>query len=921
MRSLKDSTVLLVLIALVGCSIGPDEATRLSNAKQSLAAHDYRVAMIELKSVLQDNPDNGEARRLLGEAYLLLGDGASAEKELLRAQQLGVDKLTVSLLLANAFRLQNKLDEALKWTVSPDGADQEYQAQVALMRGDILTGLGKTREARGAYYISAMASPQSEWSQISAVKLLLMDNKIEKAAKQIELVAQRYSDSVDVWLLKGSINRGLADHAVAEASFGAALKATGTAQFTQRGFQARLGIIQAALAQADLVVASEHIGVLLKQLPQHPAPKYFDALIAFQDKDYEKAQARLLQVLKVTDKHLPSQLLMGATQFALGQYEQASLHLTQVVNAIPTHLQARKMLAAVHMKLKSPLEAVKVLEPVVSDESASAELLAMVGQAALSAGDMSGSEQYLNRALKQGESAALRSELAQVYLAKGEFDGAISEFEKITGNDALQARVMIALTQMRKGDAARALTVAKELAIEYPEEVLVDVLLGGIYLTQGSRDKARISYLDGLSKDQGAIPALLGMARLDAEDGRLVEAESYFNQVLLADDANLRAFFGLAQIAERNNDLDQALSWVERARNSNPELIEPVLILARYYMRAQQYGAALKIVMQGIEARPKEVVLQRLNARIRFEQGDGAEAVEILKRAMALNPAEVVLVMELATMQRELGGEEQARQTLSKGLQASPEALNLEIELIEMDIAGRQFVAAHNRIESLKKNKKSKAIGFGLEGNLNMAQEGYPAAAKAYQQALDLAPSYVFLAKMMQAKHKLGRRGEIAQDVASWLASPENLVNESAVADMYMQLGENSRAIEHYEAVIERNSAHVVALNNLGWLYHQKGDARALITARRAYELAPNTAEVVDTLGWLLYEKHFIEEAVSVLRDARNLAPANTEIVLHLAKALASTSAGKAEAQLLIRQLIDEKPDLIHRVEVKMLLE
>ena len=46
----------------------------------------------------------------------------------------------------------------------------------------------------------------------------------------------------------------------------------------------------------------------------------------------------------------------------------------------------------------------------------------------------------------------------------------------------------------------------------------------------------------------------------------------------------------------------------------------------------------------------------------------------------------------------------------------------------------------------------------------------------------------------------------------------------------------------------------VVALNNLAWLYHQRGDARALDWRVQAVKLAPQSSAVADTLGWILVE-------------------------------------------------------------------
>ena len=55
-----------------------------------------------------------------------------------------------------------------------------------------------------------------------------------------------------------------------------------------------------------------------------------------------------------------------------------------------------------------------------------------------------------------------------------------------------------------------------------------------------------------------------------------------------------------------------------------------------------------------------------------------------------------------------------------------------------------------------------------------------------------------------------------------------------------------------FERMLGAQNANPVVLNNLAWLYHEAEDARALPTARRAYELAPEQPEIMDTYGWIL---------------------------------------------------------------------
>ncbi len=916
----KCAVILVVLSFVVGCDVAPDEAALEQSARQSLKENDDRTAMIELKSILQANPENSQARRLLGELYLRQGLGQAAEKELTRAQQPGVVDVELALLLSQAFILNNELDKALEALSLPDSASAAQQAEAGLIRGDIYLAQGELQKARAAYDAAASAQPDSEWSQLAGVKVLLLDRDPGSAATRIAAVVERYPDSVEGWLLQGNLYFDLADFPAAEKSYEAALNATGTQQHTRYGFQARLGIIKSSLAQSDSATASTQIKVLLKQLPNHPLPKYFDALLAYQQQDYAKASERLSEVLAVMEKHLPGQLLMGATQFALGQYEQANQYLTYVINVAPDNQQARKMLAAVHMKLQSPQDAVKVLEPVVSDNSTNVELLRMVGLAALSAGEMDDSERYLSRALAQGESGEIRTDLAKIHLAKGEYDEAIKALEQVSGSAELQANMMIALTHLKKGEVGRAETAASQLAVDYPEEAAVYALMGGIRQMQGDRAGAIASYQQALAQNGQFVPALLELAKLAMADDRLSDAEEYLKQVIAVEQGNLRAYFGLAHLAERRKDLKQALGWMERARKNSPESVEPVAALVRYYLAEKQLDKAAEIVNEGIKKNPNNALLMRMDAQIKYNRGQKQEAIDALKNAVQKKPEDADLVILLASMQRQSGSQEQARQSLLKGLRSVSDRMKLEIELIELEIAAEQYDVAKARIDKLKADDPNSVIAYALAGHLNMVLKKYSDAAKAYQQAFNLNPSFRLLAKLMQSKHRSGKREEIDRDVTKWLSlSTANSASEDRVATLYMQLGENERAIHHYEAAVKRDGDNVPALNNLAWLYSLQSDPRSVATARKAYELAPKSSDIVDTLGWVLVKNGDYQEGIERLRDAYRMDSRNVEIAMHLVEALYQSGSGEDEARELLRTILKNSPEVQNRGDVQRL--
>src|SRR3546814_20865342 len=65
-------------------------ASFLERAQQLFEEGDLPAAGVELKNALQRDPNDAEARFLLGRIHLKLGDARSAEKELLRARALGL---------------------------------------------------------------------------------------------------------------------------------------------------------------------------------------------------------------------------------------------------------------------------------------------------------------------------------------------------------------------------------------------------------------------------------------------------------------------------------------------------------------------------------------------------------------------------------------------------------------------------------------------------------------------------------------------------------------------------------------------------------------------------------------------------------------------------------------------------------------
>ena len=137
----------VILLLLTSCGLFIDDEARVARASSALSAGEYRAAIIDLKTVLRNNPQHAKARLLLGQALLLTGDLAGAEKELERATELGVPVEQVRVGLAWAKAVLGKTDEALALADVDQARTDSDRYQLWMTRGLAFVQLGRPADA------------------------------------------------------------------------------------------------------------------------------------------------------------------------------------------------------------------------------------------------------------------------------------------------------------------------------------------------------------------------------------------------------------------------------------------------------------------------------------------------------------------------------------------------------------------------------------------------------------------------------------------------------------------------------------------------------------------------------------------------------------------------------------------------------
>ena len=129
------------------------------------------------------------------------------------------------------------------------------------------------------------------------------------------------------------------------------------------------------------------------------------------------------------------------------------------------------------------------------------------------------------------------------------------------------------------------------------------------------------------------------------------------------------------------------------------------------------------------------------------------------------------------------------------------------------------------------------------------------------------------------------------------------------------QLGRIEDALDAYRKVLEIDSTHAEAMNNLAFLYADRGEHldEALRLVQRAIEQAPGDRSIyLDTLGWVHCRREEYREAIQVLREGLDEAEAPPSILAEMSYHLGAAYYGAGQlssAANALRRAIGWSPD------------
>lgn len=876
---------------LTGCDLLVDASERVERAQRQIAAGNDRAAFVELQNAVRQDPDLVSARLMLAGLSLRLSDPKGAEVELAKAEQNGADPVEVAVLRAEiALALENH-DQLLEAIQAGSAGLKEPERSTFL--GLVHARRREYPSAIEAFEQALKADPDFNRARVGLAEVLLGSGKSEEALEQLDAaLASDPKDAAASFARGGLLLRRGEYEAAAVALEDARRNAAGRLSVTQYAAvlaaltDAHLGA--GAVQQAE--VAHENLATLA---PEAAVTQLLRARLAMAKHDYTAAVAEAQQLANSNPDLLPAKLVLSVALIAQGNLNQAETHLSELVRRAPDNAEARKLLANVNLQLQRPDVAMQVLTPLQEANEEDSELAAMLGLANWQRGDRKAAVSLLEqRVAREPENENMKQDLALAYMASGADAKALTLVRSMTIDSPREEAILVALLASVEGVPAAREQIRRFVAAD-PSNVAVLNRAATYYGQLKDYTRAKAVLEDALKLQPNDPATLVTLARVERAADRPTEALQAARAAVKADPSSTTARLMVADLAARSGDLDAAVTHLEEVRTRDAQAVAPRLALANLYLQAHKMREADSVLRELEKSALSNAGVANAIGKVYRDIGRLDEALRWFREAARQDGDNPEPVLNVARMQL-AKGDPLARESLETLLRDHPDYLPAAAELVLLDLRQGRGESARARIQKLKASHPSDATVMLLEGEAAMSSKSYATAAAAFEAAAKVAPS----GAVAIALHRARRLGDLPRDddpLISWLErNPDDVAVRLVLAQSLEARGQTARAIDHYETLSQRATPNPAALNNLAWLYHQQGDARARELAERAHKAAPDNPAIADTYGWILVQTGAAEQGLPILQQAATASQGHPEIRYHYAVALAKV--GNVEA-------------------------
>lgn len=897
-KILLASTVVLSAAVLGGGWYIVEHRDPLQQAKVLLAKGDYRSAGLQLRTAVRDNPSNAEAHSLLAQLYIASDDAVAAEHEIRQAMDLKWNQASSMAVLSQALMRQSKWTEILQ-QVPEKGSTPEQTAYYLMTRAVAQRGLKDNNTSTATLAEAERLAPQNAEVHLVASRFAQQDGHLDLALDEVNRSLAIEPTRTDALQFKSNLLLAKGDRASALAELNRAID----------GAPARLDLLvergAMLLALNEDAKAKSDIAAVLARDPKNVPARFVNAVLLIRESKFAEADTELQRIDPLIDRFQRGLYFKAMVKARLGQNAQAEDTIMTYMSRTPNDQDGVRLLAQIELATQHPARAIPYLLTAIQNGQRDPETLDLLGRAYAMSGNARDAETTFQQASKVAQSPTEFTRLASARLQVGDLSGAASDLQRSLEIAPTQpgAGEALVATALRLGQLDRAQQALDQLRQQTGETEAVGNLSGLLRLARLDPEGALTAFSNTSNRFPDAIGPKLNQAKVLLQLNRPDEAQKILQSILAKTPTQSDALTVYAQLLIQQGRGPEAIDAAERARKADPTNLGLINGEAQLYARMQQYAKALEVIETAtVEGKTPVALLPTLGS-IQLAAGQDEAAKRTFSDLVTADPNNISAVLSDVDLLIRLKDFDGARQTLDAAMQRQPANLPLLQARVRVELIDKGLDAGLETADRLRANSAYMPAAATLKGGVYMGSQRFKDAVTAFKDEYQKSPSSILVVALAQALTAAGDPNGATAELLKWQSSHPD---DPAVAQLLGTLDITAHRYESSEKnlqiALKAQPTDLVALNNLAWIYQQKGDRRAQEYAQRAFEQAP-TPEVTDTLAWILAQQGEAQKALPLLQSAASARPQNSSIRYHLAVVLKDTGH-QAEAAEILRALL-----------------
>ena len=871
-KMLKNLTVISIVAAsLTLASCGDDKgadkegaARHITSATTYQGQGQFHAAMLEARNAVEKDPENPAGHLVLAKIYNQIGSFDASQKLL---ESVSKKMPSVNLELAESYINNNKFRSAINALndyVVDEAADPASAARKQAVLAQSYIRLGdKAGYEKAVESLSKMPNTKNELIIIEADYLVSQGNK-EAAAAQLELLAKSENLSAKNYLLLGNFALQNNQYDKAEGFFTKAISLlpnTDVMTVERRIVLAQL--TESLILQGRTSEAYRYQKILADENPEGKVAqqKFNDATELYRQGKFVEAEKLLSEIRDQFPQDKNSAMLLGLVQFQRGQDEQAIELFDKYIDTETASSTLIQTAAIAKFRSKKMDEALEMLKKAVAAQPNNADILATYGLALL---DHTPTSDEGQKALEKSlalnpEKHRLRLALAKRHYTMKNPEQGIAQlrtaYRAVPLDFVVQEAYIKALMQAGKNEELK-----QEIATfkkDYPANPRGSFIDGWSKLVQKDYAGAQAMFEKALSaKDNPEkILAYTGLAELYQQQNQPQKALSAWQTLLAEDATQVPVYAKWYQLVRELKRTPEAIVFLTQLEAKSDKW-QPSAVLAQILQEQKQMPEAIKYIDKALERSAKAQNVKQLAANLYqnygiwlYSQNKGADAKIYLLKALNFYPENVLYLTSV----------------------------------IQLEIAQKNIPEAQKLLDQFAQTKENEHSRLFLQGVIRFAETKNEDGLDLYRKSWATQPSEIVAEALLQHYQKAEQKEQLETFLNDWSKKMPTSYRAALLQAITAQNNNKpDEALKWYEKSVEIAPNMPIALNNLAWMYYERKDPRALELAKRAAQLAPSSAEILDTYGWILVETGKVKEGIEILERAASIASNNQDILQHL---------------------------------------